>query len=131
MLREAVGVPAEIGQRELRRIERAQPVPALRGGGAQAGDALLDVERERALEERGEGAQVEAVVTQQPVLRAQRHAGVAAAETRRLETPAERSLYDVGREPHAVGVDDGRHLERAILVEESQGREWRHRRSLQ
>jgi len=51
-------------------------------------------------------------VTQQPVLRAQRHAGVAAAETRRLEMPAERSLHDVGRETHAVGLDDRRDLER-------------------
>ena len=51
----------EVGQGEVRRVERRQRAPAVAGGGAEIRGALREVDGERAPERRGELGEVDAV----------------------------------------------------------------------
>src|ERR1700722_15580534 len=103
----------EIGQTEIRRVERGQHPLSLRGGLAEAPRVMLLVGHDRLSEKIRQRGEIVAPARDELAFVGYRHADVALAESLRLELPSADALEVVATEPQAaadrVRIDAGRH----------------------
>ena len=104
LVAERVQVPVEIGQREIGGRQRGESNAALGRRGTEDGDALVDVERERAIERAGERREIETVRGHERRPVTHRDADVAATQALLLEPPPEAGRERMGRDADRVGV---------------------------
>src|ERR1700730_14323546 len=103
----------EIGQAEIRRVERGQHPLSLRGGLAEAPCVMLLVGHDGLSEQIRQGSEIVAPARDELALVGYWHADIGFAETLRLELPSADALEVVATEPQSAAgrdrADAGRH----------------------
>src|SRR5205823_5923316 len=111
----------EIGEREVGGFHRREPAGPVARRGPEHRDACLRLDSEGTVENVGERAEVDAVLSHEGGAVTHRNARVAPAESLGLQLPTERPLEDIRGEADPVSANDGVDGQGPAVVDEGQG----------